>query len=527
MKSKQHENLKQDIAAIAANLSDSIFFVWDIDLDEVQVIAGSYESFGISAPSMTYSPSWWMSRIHPQDRPTVMRLVSSVEPGQSKVSCEYRVQRDDGSWADVLDRARVVWREGRVSQFVGVTTDVSVLASTKRELIEARKTAETASATKSRFLANMSHELRTPLNAVTASIALLRNNNISKSESRKLLSVIQRNTNHVLHLVDDILDLAKVEAGMLRIDPKKIHLKSFLTELTEVFQIQANAKELHFSVDITDGVPEAIETDPARLRQILINLTGNALKFTDAGFVRLSVGAKNGQLEFRIRDSGPGIEGTMAAKLFNPFVQLDESLSRKHGGTGLGLNLSMKLASTLGGELTLECSTPGQGSTFLLELPMLAASLNDVEELPNTVSDQRHEPGNTRLSGKTILLVDDAVDNRMLFEKLLELRGAHVLLAGNGLQCVEVVEASRVDGTLPDIVLMDIEMPIMDGPTALRRLRENGFKGPVIAMTAHAMNEHREEYIRLGFDGYVSKPVDQQALVRLICKLVGSGGPLL
>jgi len=527
VKKKRRKTTGNDIAAVAAILSDSIFFVWDIDREEVQVVAGNYESFGISAPSMTYSPAWWTSRIHPQDRPAVMRLVSSVKPGQSKVSCEYRVQRDDGSWADVLDRARVVWRDGRVSQFIGVTTDVSVLASTKRELIEARKSAETASATKSRFLANMSHELRTPLNAVSASIALLRNNNISKIESRKLLSVIQRNTNHVLHLVDDILDLAKVEAGMLRIDPKKIHLRRFLAELIEVFQIQANAKELLFSVEITPDVPEAIETDPARLRQILINLTGNALKFTEAGFVRLAVSAKSGQLAFRISDSGPGIDGAMAAKLFNPFVQLDQSLSRKHGGTGLGLNLSMKLASTLGGELTLENSTPGQGSTFMLELPVVTTSPADVEELPNTVSAARQVPGGNGLSGKKILLVDDADDNRMLFQKLLELRGAHVTLATNGLQCLKAVEASRHDGILPDIVLMDIEMPVMDGPTALRRLREIGFTAPVIAMTAHAMNEHREEYISMGFDGYVSKPVDQQALVRLICALSGSRGPLL
>lgn len=510
-----------DIAAIAASVTDSIFFVWDVDLNQVEAVAGNYESFGITAPSRRYEPSWWFGHIHPEDRENVARILSSVEPGQTKISCEYRVKRDDGTWADVMDRAKVIWKDGRVEKFVGVTTDVTLLAETKRELIEARKTAEIASATKSRFLANMSHELRTPLNAIYASIELLRNNNISKGESRKLLGVVQRNTRHVLHLVDDILDLAKVEAGMLRIESKKIHLQRFLTEMTEVFQLHARAKELLFTIESGADVPVAIQTDPARLRQILNNLIGNAVKFTETGFVRLKVSVRDEQLEFRVADSGPGIDGNEARKLFNPFVQLDESLSRKHGGAGLGLNLSRKLASTLGGNLLLESSTPGHGSTFLLALPCVAASPDDVDESARA-DDAMARPSGNGLTGKRVLLVDDADDNRALFQKLLELRGAQVILARDGARCLAVAQDCRDRGLDLHVVLMDIEMPVMDGTTALRKLREIGFTVPVIAMTAHAMNEHREEYLSLGFDGYVSKPVDQQLLVRLIRRLTDS-----
>lgn len=505
-----------DFTAIAAHVCDCIIFVWNVRDDQVDVVAGSHESFGISADSTKNRPGWWFNKIHPEDLPRVQGIVTSIVPGQDKISCEYRLQRDDGSWVDVLDRAKVIWKDGCVHQFIGVSTDVSLMVTTQRELASARENAEKASSIKSRFLANMSHELRTPLNAIMSSIDLIRSARMGLFESKKLLGVIQRNARHVLRLVDDILDLAKVEAEMLRIDPATIKLRPFLSDIGEVFQLNANAKNLSFTVDIEPEVPEKAYTDPGRLRQILNNLIGNALKFTQCGFVRVQIKMNGKVIEFRVSDSGPGIDGTEAQKLFTPFVQLDESLSRRFGGTGLGLSLSLKLSAMLGGSLSLELSTPNQGSTFLLTLP--ATSNSEDKPAPETTYKTRFVSSKTKfLSGKRILLVDDAVDNRMLFEKILELHGATVFLAANGRECLNYIANCKTAAKLPDIILMDIEMPVMDGPTALMELRNSGNKIPVIALTAHAMPEHRQEYLRLGFNGYISKPVDQQELIDLIC----------
>ena len=505
-----------DFAAMSAEISNSIIFAWNLDDDRVDVIAGSHESFGISCDAKTNRPAWWFDKIHPDDIHRVKGLVTSIAIGQEKISCEYRLRRDDGTWVDVLDRAKVIWRDGRVHQFIGVSTDVSLLVATRRELATAMENAEKASSIKSRFLANMSHELRTPLNAIMSSIDLIRSTRMGLFESKKLLSVIQRNARHVLRLVDDILDLAKVEAEMLRIDPATIHLRPFLAETTEVFQLNANAKNLSFTLAIEGDVPETVYTDPGRLRQILNNLIGNALKFTECGFVRVQAKMDGRTIEFRVADSGPGIDGTEAQKLFTPFVQLDESLSRRFGGTGLGLSLSLKLAARLGGTLSLESSTPNQGSTFLLTLPATSPSVAETASEP-PYKRRLFSSKKRILSGKRILLVDDAIDNRMLFQKILELHGAAVVLAANGRDCVKHIADCKNKAALPDIILMDIEMPVMDGPTALMELRNSGNTIPVIAMTAHAMPEHRQEYMRLGFNGYISKPVDQQQLIDLIC----------
>lgn len=505
-----------DFTAIAAHVCDSIVFVWNVDDDRVDVVAGSHQSFGIRSDSARNRPGWWLEKIHPEDLPRVQSLVTSIVPGQDKISCEYRLMRDDGQCVDVLDRAKVIWKDGRVHQFVGVSTDVSLLVSTQRELATARELAEKASSIKSRFLANMSHELRTPLNAIMSSIELIRSARMGLFESKKLLGVIQRNARHVLRLVDDILDLAKVEAEMLRIDPATMNLRPFISEITEVFQLHANSKNLNFTVEIKDDVPETVCTDSGRLRQILNNLIGNALKFTECGFVRVEIKMNGKGIEFRVFDSGPGIAGTEAQKLFTPFVQLDESLSRRFGGTGLGLSLSLKLAAMLGGSLSLESSTPDQGSTFLMTLP--ATSNSEARLAPEASYTARFFSSKSKpLAGKRILLVDDAVDNRMLFQKIMELHGAEVFLATNGLECVNYVSKCRNKAALPDIILMDIEMPVMDGPTALTKLRNAGIQIPVVALTAHAMAEHRQEYLRLGFNGYLSKPVDQRELIDLIC----------
>ena len=505
-----------DFTAIAAHLCDCIIFVWDLQEDQIEIVAGKHESFGISGPSTLKDPTWWVKKIHPEDLPNLKELLSSIQPGQEKISYSYRVRRDDGIWIDVLDRAKVIWKYDKIHKLIGVTTNVSLLASTQRDLAAARHHAETASSIKSRFLANMSHELRTPLNAITSSIDLIRSTKLSHFESKKFLGVIQRNARHVLRLVDDILDLAKVEAEMLRIEPKTIQLRRFLVDIEEVFQLNANAKDLAFTMEVSPEVPETLNTDPGRVRQILNNLIGNALKFTESGFVRICIKTAGTNLEFRVIDSGPGIDGTEAQKLFTPFVQLDESLSRRYGGTGLGLSLSLKLSSLLGGCLSLESSIPDFGSTFLLTLPANPGKAEPIN--PRAAGDSPAATNKkNRLWGKRILLVDDADDNRVLFQKILELRGAKVTLASNGKECLEIMSRRSNPLEIPEVILMDIEMPVMDGPTALLELRKSGDLVPVIALTAHAMPEHRLEYLRIGFDGYISKPVDQQELIDLIC----------
>lgn len=377
---------------------------------------------------------------------------------------------------------------------------------------------EDASRQKNAFLANMSHEIRTPLNAMIGFSEMMARNDISESQRENLASNLRKSGTQLTRIIDDILDLSKVEAGKLMIDRKSVRLVSVVHEIKSVMDLRAREKGIEFKIESSGELPSHIETDEVRLKQILTNLIGNAIKFTDRGSILLHVrllqnDSDENFLAFRIRDTGVGIPDEMQDQLFKPFSQADSSTTRKFGGSGLGLALSRRLCRELGGDLMLIESIEGQGSTF--EARINAGTLNGVSweeglmpELPQYPVTERRLHNLPSLENVRILLVEDSPDNQEIFRFFLEGAGAWVEIVDNGLEAVRTAASDRFD-----IILMDIQIPEIDGREATRRIRHQGFEGPIVALTAHAMREERDACVKAGCNGHLTKPISGDALI--------------
>jgi PAS domain S-box-containing protein len=388
------------------------------------------------------------------------------------------------------------------------------IAQRTQEAEQAREDALAANASKSRFLASMSHEIRTPLTAMLASADLLLDGEAATRE--EYAAVIRRNGDHLLALINDILDLSKIEAGRLAIERIRCSPTGILADLESLMRPRAVKKGVGFEIRLATALPAVIETDPTRLRQILLNLVGNAIKFTEAGEVRVHARFDlPGRLVVDVADTGIGIKPEHMATLFTPFEQGDASMTRRFGGSGLGLAISQHLATALGGTLEVR-STPGQGSCFTLALdapaPAGAAFIANLAEAPPPPPPA--EPG--MLSGR-VLLAEDGPDNQVLLKALVQRFGPEVTVVTNGQEALDEARAGSYE-----LVLMDMQMPVMDGYTATLRLRELGYRGPIVALTAHAMAGERERCLAAGCDDYLSKPVDRLELRRLVGRFLGS-----
>ncbi|KHD89723.1 MAG: histidine kinase [Bdellovibrio sp. ArHS] len=376
-----------------------------------------------------------------------------------------------------------------------------------RSSIGERRQAEQASQLKSLFLANMSHEIRTPLAAIIGFSELLKDTNLSETERHQYLDVIQRTGENLTRIINDILDLSKVEAGHLEIERSSFSLSHLLDDIHVLMVARAHGKPLHIEFNRRGIVPDTVTTDPLRLRQVLTNILGNAIKFTDQGYVRMTYEVSGNSLVFTIKDTGVGISGEKRSLLFQPFSQVDNSISRKYEGTGLGLVLSRRLAEMMGGTVNLEESQVGKGSTFIIRIALEPSAPSQKGfQLP-----KKDFINNKQLSETSILLVDDVEDNRLLIQRMLSKRGAKLTLATNGEEGLHKALNENYD-----IILMDIQMPIMDGYTATKKLRQAGYKKPIIALTAHAMKDDRERCLEAGCTDYLTKPVHVEALVQTI-----------
>lgn len=385
---------------------------------------------------------------------------------------------------------------------------------------------ENANQMKSDFLAKMSHEIRTPLAAIIGFAELLSSPDLTEAERSRNVDVIRRNSKALGQIIDDILDLSKVEAGKISIEHLEFDLTELLSDVFLLFTKKAKEKGVHFSVESSNSIPDSLISDPTRIRQILINMVSNALKFTNEGSVRVLVsweqdvqspGPAAGVLTFSISDTGVGISEVQQEKLFQPFSQAEDSTARQFGGTGLGLVLSRQLAQLLGGNVHLAFSVAGRGSTFIVTLkavcptapleaaPVFHLSDTSYEESLGTTEDYPY------LEGVRILLAEDAPDNQLLITELLESTGAQVVVVDNGRDAVNY--ALKGDQHL---ILMDVQMPIMNGHEASRELRSKGYLGPIVALTAHAMVEERQRSHAVGYDDYLTKPIDSQKLIQTI-----------
>ena len=415
------------------------------------------------------------------------------------------------------------------------------LELTRRELEEkaerlkqANTDAEAASRAKSEFLANMSHEIRTPMTAVLGYTDLLIEESWGRPGSIQLLDVIKRNGHYLLELINDILDLSKIESGNLTIETIQFSLLEKMKEIQSLMKVRAELRGLHFKLSFEGALPVEIQSDPTRLKQILINLIGNAIKFSpDGGKVSVETSFLNSSaddplLEFKIRDTGIGMTDEQIAMLYQPFVQADSSTTRKFGGTGLGLAISKRLAEMLGGDLTCE-SVPGEGTVFTLTigignpetLKFHENPQDDFRQIPVIQQDPELPAGDSetmKLGPCTVLLAEDGVDNQRLISMLLKKEKTHVVLAENGDIAVRRALNAEQQGKPFDIILMDMSMPVLDGYGATRKLRELGIETPIIALTAHAMTGDRQKCIDAGCTDYATKPVNREKLRNIILK---------
>lgn len=397
--------------------------------------------------------------------------------------------------------------------------EAKVKARTK-ELEIAMQQLTSANAVKSQFLANMSHEIRTPLTAVIGQAEAIVSGDVTDDYVMEEVSVIRENSVYLLTLINDILDLSKIEANKLDIDIKPHSLRQLVYELEQMFFERTTSKGLAFEIDFEPADECIVEIDQFRVKQILINLLSNAIKFTLKGKVCLRIKFVNSRLVFEIIDTGIGLDEAQLNNIFENFTQSDNSIARKFGGTGLGLALSDKLAHAMSGEIGVESSV-GEGSCFKLtiscksSMPFLAVG----EQPARTFVPEPLVPDDVALRVKlahfegTILLAEDHVDNRRLVTRLLERLGLTVRVAENG---QEAIELARVHS--PKLILMDIQMPAVDGIEAFNKLREIGMKTPIFAFTANAMTHEVQSYLDMGFDGHLNKPVERAILIDTLSK---------
>ncbi|MDX1965597.1 MAG: ATP-binding protein [Planctomycetaceae bacterium] len=409
----------------------------------------------------------------------------------------------------------------------------AALSAKNRELSEAHRMAEAADRAKSEFLANMSHEIRTPLTAILGFADLLRDDEaFSGSPARRVDAVqtIQGNGEHLLRLINDILDLSKVEAGKLTVESLECSPAALVAEIVSLMRVRTDAKGIGLEAEYETPLPTKIHTDPTRLRQILVNLVGNAVKFTAVGSVRIVARCVSGaspQLEFDVVDTGVGMTEEQCRNLFQPFVQADASTTRNFGGTGLGLTISKRLAERLGGDVVLVESTPGRGTR--LRVTIAAGSLEGAEmESPPSGDASGVKPPSAAvahafkatadgaLSGRRLLLAEDGPDNQRLISFVLKRAGAEVTVVENGQLAVEAAQSEESAGRPFDVVLMDMQMPVLDGYGAVTLLRAEGYRGVVLALTAHAMSGDREKCLQAGCDDYATKPIDRSRLIQQI-----------
>lgn len=434
-------------------------------------------------------------------------------------------RRKDGSPVNVaITLSACKDDSGRLVGASAIVRDITPRKQAEEQLTKTQQAAEAANRAKSEFLANMSHEIRTPMTAILGFADILANTVVDR-EAVEVAHIIKRNGEHLLTIINDILDLSRIESGKDRIEELVCSPHQIVADVVRTMKVSADAKGLFLRSESVGDVPDSIRTDPIRLRQILVNLVGNAVKFTEVGGVRIitQVDADtNGEprLRFDVADTGIGLSNENIGRIFQPFSQADSSTKRRFGGTGLGLAISQRLARMLGGDIVVSSSL-GKGSIFSLTIAMrLSHGERQLGQSSTTADVRSHEPSIAITLSGHILLAEDGPDNQRLIRHVLQKAGLEVTVADNGQLAVELALAAQSSGCPFNAILMDIQMPVMDGYEATRHLRGAGYTGPIVALTAHAMMDDRQKCLDVGCDSYVTKPIDRADLLRVMANYV-------
>ncbi len=525
--------------AYALSTSAAQIGTWELNTESNELVCSEIKLrlFGLEQKRGPISRADIFERIHPDDRSSFDADLQKTITIGIPLTHQFRVILPGGHirWLDT--KAKVSFDErGKVSSVFGVDMDISSQKMASDALQRSKEEADAANILKSEFLTNMSHEIRTPMTAILGFAELLLSEKLSEQARLDFAERIRSNGDHLLHLIDDILDLSKFEAGRVPTEKIDFELAETITDALRSVRPLAERKGLELKFETEGAVPKVLNSDPHRLRQIVLNLVGNAIKFTTVGFVHVIVRHSDGMLTVDVEDTGIGLSPVQSSHLFRAFQQADSSVTRKFGGTGLGLVLSKRIAEALGGTLSLSSSVPNKGSVFTLRIKASANISEGLIEAQGIFSARSATPPETLLNtlpsiaipqlktdfakaldGVSILLVEDSVDNEALMRLYLEAAGAKIESANNGQEAIELATASSFA-----VILMDVQMPIMDGLEATRRLRAQGYSRPIIALTAHALPEEVEKSLSAGCDLHVTKPISRAALIKAIERVLSS-----
>lgn len=503
---------------LAMQASADVICDWNAIDDEFYLSPSLFSMLGIRFdPKRKYDAEFMRNIAHPLDAKIFFEKYSRwLESGNDFLAIEARLKHKDGHKIWALLRSKVVERTtvGKPKRIVSVLTDISEFKKVQANLEKSRRTADVANQAKSEFLARMSHEIRTPINAIQGLSHLLLDTELNKLQE-DYLHDINNAASSLLGIINDILDFSKIEAGKLNLDHHEINLSSLVNKTIKWLSVSAEQKQLPVRLNIDHEIPQWLMGDSTRINQILVNLLGNAIKFTDTGeiIVALNLQAIEGEIAtvvISITDTGIGIDEKLARNLFDPFSQADGSSSRKYGGTGLGLAICHQLAHNMGGELTFS-STLGEGSAFTLQLPLRIINAPATEKQLTATE----LPSQDTLPALHVLLVEDNLVNQKVAQGMLKKLNASVITADNGIEALNLLVQTATEGNqMFDLILMDIEMPELDGYSTTRQIRSGSIVPnlPIIAMTAHAMSGDREKCLAAGMDDYITKPIDLTAL---------------
>jgi len=488
--------------------------------EETKWSPGLHRILGYTLDQVKPSLQKFMERVHPDDLDMVKREIDLAISSRQSVIINFRTQISGGTIKYIHAKILIhTDRKGHAAYLKGFVQDVTDMAISEKNLISANQqklNAEHLAKTKEMFLANMSHEIRTPMNAIIGM-----SNQLSKTpldeKQQFYLNTIHTAAGNLLSIINDILDLAKIEAGKIRMEKIDFSFKQLIDDTTGILSFSAEEKSLSFVVSFDENISPVYIGDPHRISQVLTNLISNAIKFTDKGKVELSIevldeSANTQTLQVQVKDTGIGMDEGFIKHLFDKFSQENESTTRTHGGTGLGMSICKELVELMDGKIYAK-SKKGAGTTISFIIALQKGSTTNLQDKSAVIFEEGF------LAGKKILVADDNETNRLLAEVILQNYGAEIINAENGEQAITLMDEK------PDLVLMDIQMPVLNGFDAARRLRQMGVSIPVIALTANAIKGEREKCIASGMNDYIAKPFIEEEFLLAIGKCLN--GPAL